>query len=110
MSALTDFATKAFIAARATIGGESLSVNSGATVSAVLNEIADSQDYGNTGFTPITTFQAVVDAAEFVAIYTAGIRTYIGATITTRSRTFRLVDINAGRSFITLKLESISRA
>jgi len=109
MSILTDFATAAFQSARTVIGGETLSINGGATVSGVLNEIADSQSYGDTGFTPIATFQAVVDTAEFVAIYTSSIRTYIGATVTTRSRTFRLVDITSGRTFTTLKLESIAR-
>lgn len=110
MSTLTDFVTAAFQSARAVIGGEAISVNSGATVSAVLNEITDSQSYDDAGFSPISAFQAVVDTAEFVAIYTAGIRTYIGATVTTRSRSFRLVDITSGRTFTTLKLESISRA
>ena len=45
MSALTEFAKKAFLSARTTIGGETITINGGASVSAVLNEIADSQSY-----------------------------------------------------------------
>lgn len=110
MSALTDYAKASFRSARSTIGGESISLNGGASVSAVLNEIADSQSHEDTGFAPLSTFQAVVDAQEFATAYTASIRSYIGASATARTRKFRVTDIESGRSFITIKLESIHRA
>jgi len=110
MSALTEFAKKAFLSARTTIGGESITINGGASVSAVLNEIGDSQSYEDAGFSPVTSFQAVIESTEFTTAYTANIRSYIGASVASRSRTFRLTDITSGRSFITLKLETISRA
>lgn len=110
MSALTEFAKKAFLTARNTIGGEPITINGGASVSAVLNEIADSQNHEDTGFSPIANFQAVVESSEFAAAYTAAIKSYVGSSVSSRSRKFRLTDIVAGRSFITLKLESITRA
>ena len=110
MSALTEFTKKAFLSARTTIGGETITINGGASVSAVLNEIADSQSYEDTGFSPIASFQAVVESTEFTTAYTAAIKSYIGSSVSSRSRSFRLTDIVSGRSFITLKLESITRA
>ena len=110
MSALTEFAKKAFLSARTTIGGETITINGGASVSAVLNEITDSQSYGDTGFSPIASFQAVVESTEFTTVYTASIKGYVGASVTSRSRSFRLTDIHSRHPFIILKLESITRA
>lgn len=110
MSSLSQFASKAFQSALSTIGGEALTLNGGEEISAVLNEITDSQLYGDTGFTPISSFQAVASLATFQADYTSPIRSYIGATVEARSRKFRLTDITSGGSFVTFKLESISRS
>lgn len=110
MSSLSQFASKAFQSALSTIGGEDLTLNGGEEISAALNEITDSQSYGDTGFTPISSFQAVASLATFQADYTSPIRSYIGATVEARSRKFRLTDITSGGSFVTFKLESISRS
>jgi len=110
MSSLSTFAAKAFQSALSTIGGEVLTINGGEEISAVLNEITDSQSYGDTGFTPLASFQAVIAIATFQADYTSPIRSYLGATVETRDRKFRLTEIISGASFVTLKLESISRS
>lgn len=110
MSLLSEFAKSAFSQARQSIGGEGLTIAGGASVSAVLSEIAESQSYEDTGFMPVTAFQAVVDTEEFTTAYTANQRSYVGKIATCRSRTFRVIEIVKGNSFTTIRLETTNRA
>jgi len=109
-SDLQNFVSNAFSAARSTIGGESLAISSGATISAVLSEITSADTYGNTGFIPSALFQAVVDSEEFVTAYPLESKSYVGKKVTARGILFRLTEVTSGASFVMLKLETITKS
>ena len=109
-SELQSFVSNAFSAARTTIGGESISIGSGASITAVLSEITSSNDYDNTGFIPSTQFQAVVDSDEFATAYPLEPKNYTGKKVTARGILFRLKEIVSGTSFTTIRLETITKA
>jgi len=109
-SDLQNFVSNAFSAARSTIGGESLAISSGATISAVLSEVTSADTYGNTGFIPSALFQAVVDSNEFTTAYPLESKSYVGKKVLARGIFFRLTEITSGASFVTLKLETITKS
>ena len=80
------------------------------TLSAVLSEITSADTYSNTGFIPSALFQAVVDSDEFTAAYPLESKNYVGKKVTARGIVFRLTEVMSGASFVTLKLESITKS
>ena len=109
-SELQNFVSNAFSDARSTIGGESLVIGTGATLSAVLSEITSADTYSNTGFIPSALFQAVVDSDEFTTAYPLESKNYVGKKVTARGIVFRLTEVMNGASFVTIKLESITKS
>jgi len=110
MSELTDFAKAAFAESRVTIGGEPIAISEGAQISAVLAERTASDSFDGIGFSPTDTFAAVVDAIEFATAYPNAIASYRGKSVEARGVKFRLREISAGASFVTLRLETITRS
>jgi hypothetical protein len=109
MSELQDFAKAAFAESRTTIGGEPIAISGGATISAVLAERTASDQYDGIGFSPSDTFTAVVDAFEFATAYPSAIASYKGKSVEARGVKFRLREITQGASFVTMRLETITR-
>lgn len=106
MSRLTDFAASGFALARGVIGGESLSINGGDAISAVIAEVERTRSYESGGYDQVVTLDAVVSLADWLASYAAGDSTYFGKPATARSQTFRVSTIRRGASFVTVRLTS----
>ena len=98
MSILTDFASAAFQGARSVIGGETISIQGGTSLSAVLNEAASSRDYETGGFDAEETLRATVLTSEFAAAYTSASSAYLGKTCTARGKTYRVREISRGQN------------
>lgn len=109
-SELQKFATSAFAASRTTIGGENLTIGGGVAVSAVLSEDTIEDEYDSVGFLPSSSFTAVVDSSEFATAYPLAVSTYKGKSVSARGKLFRLKQITSGASFVTLRLETITKA
>lgn len=105
-SPLVKFSQSAFLQSRAVIGGESLSISGGATLSVVLNAVTDSRDFEAGGYEQDIEFEAVARADEFLTAYPLNPREYLGKLASARGRTFRVVRIASGQGFTRIELGS----
>lgn len=111
MSIVSDFAKGAFAKAKDAIGGEDLSIDGGATVSAVLAEVTTDRDYEGGGFADEgTRLRAVVSLTDWSAEYAAAAETYLGKTATARGLTFTVESIETGVVFVQVELVGGERA
>jgi hypothetical protein len=103
MSALTRFAASMFTRARSVIGGETVAINDGAAISAVVAETDESRDLDSSGFDRDQSLTVTVSIADWSANYPCGAKAYFGKTAVCRERTWRVGDIKAGQSFVTIR-------
>lgn len=109
MSQLTDFAKSAFSASKSIIGGESLTISNGPSISCVMNEVVTNRDYDSGGYDAETTFSAVTSIYEFESSYSDPTSNYQGKIANARGEQFRIETIEKGQSFVTIRMISIER-
>jgi hypothetical protein len=103
-SILTRYARGGFSQARSIIGGESLTISGGPSVSCVLNESADNREYEDAGFDRSTTLDAVIRDDEFKAAYPNALSSYIGKVAETRGVNFRIMGTSTRPGITVLQL------
>ena len=108
-SFLTKYARGCFKQARSTIGGESLTISGGTSLSCVLNDSVNSRDYEDAGFDRSTTLDAVISDDEFSAAYPAALNTYIGKIATARGESFRIMGTSERPGIVVLQLSDARR-
>lgn len=106
MSLIDDFAKAGFAASREVIGGESVAIDGGAAISAVIAEAEFSRDYETGGFGKTESLAVTVSTAEFAAAYALATSSYLGKTATARGLTWRIESINRGNTTTQITLTS----
>ena len=109
MSAFTDFCKAGNETARAVIGGHTLAIGGGTAVVCTLGTVNDSRGFESGGYEAETELEAVVLAETFEAVYTSGIRTYLGKTAVSDGRTYRIVNIRHRDPLYVIELGSSER-
>lgn len=104
MSALTRFAASMFTRARSVIGGETVAIDGRAAIFAVVAETDESRDLDSSGYDRDQSLTVTVSIADWSASYPGGAKAYFGKTAVCRERTWRVGDIKAGQSFVTIRL------
>jgi hypothetical protein len=93
-----------FTRSRSVIGGETVAINDGPAISAVVAETDESRDLDSSGFDRDQSVTATVSIADWSANYPGGAKAYFGKTAVCRGRTWRVGDVKAGQSFVTIRL------
>jgi hypothetical protein len=93
-----------FTRSRSVIGGESVTINDGPAISAVVAETDESRDLDSSGFDRDQSVTATVSISDWSASYPGGAKAYFGKTAVCRGRTWRVGDVKAGQSFVTIRL------
>lgn len=93
-----------FTRARDVIGGESLAINAGTAISAVVAEADESRDMDGQGFDRDQSVTATVSIADWSANYPGGAKAWLGKSATCRERTWRVGSVSVGQSFVTIRL------
>lgn len=104
MSSLTNFAASMFTRARSIIGGETVTINGGAALSAVVAETDESREMEAGGFDRDQSVTLTVSVADWSANYPGGAKAWLGKPATCRDRTWRVGSIRDGQSFVTIRL------
>jgi len=110
MSQLTAFLSSASETGFSVIGNESLTVNGGTAVNAVMNDVANSRQYAEIGMDTDTNLDCVVRLSDWTAAYTEAGIFYVGKLATARGLLFRVDGVDVGASFVTIRLKDITRA
>jgi len=110
MSLLTSFLASASETGFAVIGNESLTVNSGTVVNAVMNDVVNSRQYADIGMDTDTTLDCVVRLSDWTAAYTENGIFYVGKLATARGLSFRVESVDVGASFVTVRLKDPTKA
>ena len=90
------------------LGGESLTIGSGAAVNAVLNEISAGREFSGIGMDNSVTLSAVVRLVDWQAAYPLSASSYVGKKASARSTLFRVANVKIGAAFVTVTLEDLS--
>lgn len=93
-----------FTRARSVIGGETVAIDGGTAISAVVAETDESRDLDSSGFDRDQSLTVTVSIADWSTSYPGGAKAYFGKTAICRSRTWRVGTIQAGQSFVTIRL------
>lgn len=104
MSAVSDFVKGAGSQAFDLIGAESITIDGGGQVDAVLNETASTASYEPGGYDHGTLLTAVVSVTDWEAAYPNDAQTYLRKTATARGQTLRVNAIRKGASFVEVEL------
>lgn len=110
MSLLTSFLSYASLQAFDVIGNEPLSINGGAAVNAVMNDVRSSREFAEIGMDTDTLLDCVVRISDWQASYTETGLFYVGKLATARGATFRVDSVSVGASFVTISLKDKMRA
>ena len=103
MSLLSSFALQGHAVASAVIGLETITINGGGGVAAVLNEIVTSRDYETGGQSTDNTIRAVVKTSVFNTSYAGDAGAYLGKDATVRGITMTVASISTGLSFVEIE-------
>jgi hypothetical protein len=93
-----------FTRARSVIGGETVAIDGRTAISAVVAETDESRDLDSSGFDRDQSLTVTVSIADWSGSYPGGAKAYFGKTAVCRERTWRVGDIKAGQSFVTIRL------
>jgi hypothetical protein len=104
MSIVGDFVKAASAAAMPAIGVETVAIDGGDSVNAVLNEINTIRDYDIGGHEPVRELRAVVKVVEFDLAYPSAANAYLGKSVAVRGITMVVAGINKGAEFVEIEL------
>ena len=93
-----------FARARSVIGGETVAIDGGTAITAVIAETDESRDLDSSGFDRDQSLTATVSIADWSGSYPGGAKDYLGKTAICRQRTWRVGTVQAGQSFVTIRL------
>ena len=105
MSLLSSFASQGHAVASAVIGVETVTIDGGDGVAAVLNEIVTARDFESGGHAPSNTLRAVIKTTVFNAAYSGAAGSYLGKDATARGVTMTVSSISKGALFVEIELE-----
>lgn len=91
------------------IGTQSLSIDGGDAISAVIAEAEEGRDSVDGGFDKTQSLTVVVRTSIFQATYAADPITYEGQTATIFGRTLRIESISTGSTVTTINFSSTSK-
>ena len=85
------------------LGTETVSIDGGGTVDAVLNELVTARDFESGGHAPENTLRAVIKVADFDQAYASAVGLYLGKDATVRGITMTVASISKGISFVEIE-------